>query len=98
MQDLKQKHMQKMKEGINKIKNNQHLQEKTAWIMSVINDFLSNNEDHEGQTAQSAIGIECLFRGWITKKWEDANETQPKQIWATHKVIVWYSVSFYAQT
>ena len=47
-------------------------------MMSDITEFLNNNEDREGQTAQSTIGMKYVLRGQTTKHWEDVNELQPK--------------------
>ena len=64
-EDLKEKHVYNLIEGIKKVQNAQHLS--VEWIVSDIRACLKRDDRYEHKTTQSVIGIENLFRGWIVK-------------------------------
>ena len=92
---LKEKYVYNLIEGIKKVQNAHHLS--VEWIVSYIRACLKREDHYEHNTMQSFIGIQILFRGWIVKNWEDSNETQPKKMHNTNKVIARHSVKFYAK-
>ena len=51
----------------------------------------------QGNTTQSIVGIEYLFRGWIVKNWNNVQEFQPRKVGIINKIIIKKSVLFYTQ-
>ena len=48
-------------------------------------------------TMQSIIGMNYVFRGWITKNWVDIRQQQPKKMHTINKMIIKHSVKFYSE-
>ena len=48
-------------------------------------------------TTQSIIGMNYVFRGWITKNWVDIRQQQLKKMHTINKMIIKHSVKFYSE-
>ena len=66
-------------------------------MLDDIKNYLNGNENVEGNTTQSIIGIGQIFRGWIVQNWVNVQEYQLKRISIINKIIVKQSVLFYAE-
>ena len=77
--------MQTMKSKIQKVKDIEHLEDIINWMMSDIENYLNRDGDEEYNTTQGIVGIDLLFREWITKNWIDATTSQPKKMHVINK-------------
>ena len=64
---LKEKYLDNLKKDIRKMNNIEHLNEPIERILKELEQYLNNNENYEGMTMQSIIGMNYVFRRWITK-------------------------------
>ena len=62
MVQSKMKYIDKIKKDIKKVKNIEEIQEEVEWMLSDILNYLQNNNT-EGLTTQSEIGMRNLFQG-----------------------------------
>ena len=88
--------MDKIKKDIKKVKNIKEIQEEVEWMLSDILNYMQNNNT-EGLTTQSEIGMRNLFRGWITKNWRDVNSRSNEKQKEINKILVRNSVTFYSE-
>ena len=65
-------------------------------MLSDIWNYLQNNNT-EGLTTQSEIGMRNLFQGWITKNWRDMSSRPNKKHKEINKILVRNSVTFYSE-
>ena len=90
-------HMQSLKSDMQKVKNCIHIEEPVNLMLTDIENYLQGGEPTDGCTTQSIIGMNALFRGWITMNWLDAGMPQPRKMHTLNKIIVKHSVRFYSQ-
>ena len=57
--------MLKLDDALRKVKNIEHLQDEIDWMLQDIKQYFERMEGVEGNTTQSIVGIENLYRGWI---------------------------------
>ena len=94
---MKNKYLQTLEEKIKKVKNTDHLQEQISLLLTDAKEYLHNEQQDEGHTTQSLVGMKHLFRGWIVKNWTNVQEAQPKRMHSINKIVIKQSVIFYAE-
>ena len=94
---MKNKYLQTLEEKIKKVKNTDHLQEQISLLLTDVKEYLHNEQQDEGCTTQSLVGMKHLFRGWIVKNWTNVQEAQPKRMHSINKIVIKQSVIFYAE-
>ena len=63
---MRDKYINELWKAIRKIKGIELLEDSIRWIIQDIEKYLAQEQEYQGITAQSVIGIYQLFRGWIT--------------------------------
>ena len=94
---IRNEYIQTLKIALRKVKDCDHLSNQIEWILEDIEYYLNSREPYEGVTTQSMIGMNALYRGWITKNWEKANNNQPRKMHTLNKIIVKHSIKFYSK-
>ena len=69
---MRNEYIQTLKTALRKVKDCDHLSNQIEWMLQDIERYLNSREPYEGVTTQSVIGMNALFRGWITKNWKNA--------------------------
>ena len=94
---IRNDYIQTLKTALRKVKDCNHLHNQIEWMLEDIEQYLNSGEPYEGVTIQKAIGMNTLFRGWITKNWENISNNQPKKMHTLNKIIVKHSIKFYSK-
>ena len=66
-------------------------------MMQDIEQYINKDDDYKGKIIQSIIGMNNIFRGWITKNWVHTRVDQPKKMHTLNKLIIKHSVTFYSK-
>ena len=64
---IKTEYKQTLRIALMKVKECTHLVEAINLLLNDINNYLNGRDPYDGITMQSLIGMQSLFRGWITK-------------------------------
>ena len=72
-QDLKEKHINKLKSTIQNVKDAEQMQNEMHWMIANMQNYLNNKIEEVCVATQSKIGMKYLFRGWVTRHWTNAN-------------------------
>ena len=67
IEPIKTEYKQMLRTALMKVKECTHLVEAIDLLLNDINDYLNGGDLYDGITTQSLIGMQSLFRGWITK-------------------------------
>ena len=60
---MKLKYIKTLEENIKKMKQTEYIQDQIEWMLNDIKKNLNGNENFEGNTTQSIVGISQIFRG-----------------------------------